>query len=820
MEPSKDSLNNLFGWKNIVDKTPAKVASKDSCDHLFKTINNQNQQIAVCYDGSGSTLFNNRASFDGKIFAEIYTEALFKLQADLPSHEIICWSSAANRLDVAETEKFKELIQNKIPFANAIQNMNQGTDPQKILEFVKDKTTIIITDGEIQPKATMEIQSKIQTSGIGSVFLIIVPHIDSYPNLYLNANIETSAMDSIRLSIPQAFSGRLATVIVWNYKKQMYEIIPELTAPWVNKSETLKEILNKKLPIGPPGEFMIEQNGHYKSFALDKLIAWLSENNIDETMIEKLESMGVKAAIRQQGSENQRNDWNRCIETIFHKILSLKVKNDFKEIPVPDGTSMMERIKITSKNEHERRKIETIHRHKLGEICGKLLIDKSLAEMKTVGAAKASQTIANVSAFQKMKQEDKLSEIVPALIVADCGICTTHTQCYKTVSLPTKLIVQFGLCRIEKEIMKKKNKKETLVSLNVEAMKEALSTYPARFHFMNLCSDCANITLKNAKHPTDPEYGISNLIPQNQSVNAAGVVSLNERLILFPFIAAEHISDTSNPNDPKLSFARQWLRGYLSQVIGLDPAGQECLTACLMFLSSLSNNKENAQVVYPNIVSLLRGGRNDRFAESIGRLFSPSTKKISAEILTIISIVEETIEMAEMPILPESNKLLLLCLLDRKVSILINAKNQKERATHKLNMILDEVRAKLNSKEKEKFGMTELMISEIEKSENNQQYMEQNSETYNQLIGTYLQNTMGLNLQSMVYHEATLMKVLQATDIKDMAHGLNMNENHLMKMIERSKMSTEEFMTMTPNFIKGLVNVSPNNKMNVMMQFV
>jgi hypothetical protein len=58
------------------------------------------------------------------------------------------------------------------------------------------------------------------------VYLYIIPHMYNG-----QATVEVSAKDSIRLSIPHAFSEKLATVIIWNFRTKKYEMVSELTAP-------------------------------------------------------------------------------------------------------------------------------------------------------------------------------------------------------------------------------------------------------------------------------------------------------------------------------------------------------------------------------------------------------------------------------------------------------------------------------------------------------------------------------------------------------------------------------------------------------------
>ena len=810
-------LSALLGFSSLASSAPPKIST---FDHLFTVPSQQKQEIALCMDGSGSTLFDQAKSFDGKGFKQIYSEAMQKLNNELPKHTVVCWSSAAKELVGDELQQYRQAVQNGIPMAEVISNMNGGTDPQYILPLLKNRTSVLVTDGEINEPQIAALRSKISTSGIGSVFLVIVPHIDQYKDMYSdNKNVEISVKDSIKLSIPQAFSERLATVIIWNYRKKSFELIPELTAPWVDQTKSLMEILENPVPVMAPGEFLTKSNNQYKSFSLPNLMDWLRNNNVDESTLEKLVDTGVTASIRQQASAQQRDTWNLCIQNTFNKILGQKMKISFVEIPVPENATMIERIKIGSQNERSAKKLETTFRHQLGEVCSKLSIGQTISEMKNVAAAKSKQTVANVAAFSTMKQEDKLAEIASALCVGDCGICGENTNVFKTISIPTKLLLQFSLCQYEKQVQGKKNKTQTLKLLNFEDLKTALESFPPKLYFLDLCTGCANSSLTKAKLPTDPENCVTGLVPQNQVINEFGHKVITERLFVCPLIRSELIADNCDPNDPRLSFARQTLRGFISKAIGLEPASQECLTACLMFLSALATNKDNAQLVFPNQKSLLSGGKQNKYGESVGRLFKPTGGKISAQTLNLIAMCENVIEMAEIPVLPESNKLLLLCLIERKVTILMTAQKQRTNIFRKLALVLDEIRAKGDSKEKEKFGINGSMLETIQKSVNNKVYGEENGKLMDTFVATYFQNTMGWDLQAIAQNEKYLVQTLNAKCVKEVAEALNTNEDYLQKMIERSKMTSDSFIQLIPAFVNSLAN-HQGDKMDVLMKFI
>jgi len=812
---NNNSVNSLFGgnWNNIASQVPIKVPSMDG---LFRNIKTGNIQIAVAYDGSGSTVFGGSKSVNNEGFDEIYAEALKQLQNELPSdHEVICWSSEAIVMKDKELETFKNAINNRIPFATIITKMNGGTEPQTIIPLAIGKTVVIITDGEIGDNAVNTIQRQISTSGVGAVFLVIVPHIDSYKNLYNNAQVESSAKDSIRLSIPQAFSGKLATVAVWNYKKKTFDLVSELTAPWAKHNKSLGEALNNALPIIPSGEFLIKNDkDQYQSFSLDELVEWLSKNPVDETTVQKLADLEVGNAVRQQASPTQRDKWNICIQQIYGKILEVKVKNEYVDEKVPENANIMEMIKITRNNDVSRKKVENKYKDAIGKVCEKLLVDKTVGEITNIAQAKVTQTKNNVFQFQSMKSSDKLDELASALVFGKCAICNQeNTNIFKTIIFPGKLIPFLSTCKTEKVVNGKKNKKTTLNLVDIEALETVLTTHRPRFHFLDLCAECAKVSVEQCKqkHNTSIEYDVTGLIPQNT----------DEKLVLFPFVDPSKIHNTTNPNEQQLSYARQWLRGFISKYIGLDPASQDCMKACLCFLTKLANNKENAEVVFGTQVSLMRGGAQDKYRDLAGRLFYPNTRSLSSEALTIISLVEEVIEKTERPILPEVNKLLLLCLLARQVTPLIIAKNNREKATAKLYETLERLIKGENSLMLEKFGIVDEHVKIIKTFTTARDFKSAHDELFTRFLATYLQNTMNMNIQQIVTKENYIGKVLNASNMGDAAEGLNLNVEYLNKMVARSKLADSEFLTLAPKFIAELVsNNFTENKMDLYQKFL
>lgn len=815
---NSNSLTSLFGWTKIAEQAPLKIPT---FDHIFKPIKNTNHKIAVCYDGSGSTTFNGTKSFDNKSFSEIYAEALLILQDSLPSHEIICWSTIAKKID-SEKDVFKNAIDNKIPFAQVISDMNAGTEPQHILPLVKTYSTVIITDGEIDQRAITTIQQNMPTSDIGPVFLIIIPHIDSYQNLYKNSESETNAMDHIRLSIPQAFSGRLATVVVWNYKKKIFELIQELTAPWAKNGSSLNELLNKSLPIIPNGEFLVEKEGKYESFVLENLIDWFLNNPVDESSINKLIELNIRDSIRQQASQTQKDKWNNCVQQLFNKILSVKVKNEFTEKKIPENTSITEIIKMTRMNEIERKNIEKKYKDSLGKICEKLLIDKTVGEITNIASARVAQTRMNVNAFQTLNNEDKLDELAPALVSGNCSICEqTNVNIFKTISVPAKLFIYLPMCKNDRIIKGKKGKTQTISSLDIDYLKSVLDDSKPRFHCTDLCVGCAKICLEKARLPDDMEnISISNLVPQNIVTDHSGQRVVTHRLIILPMVEPNSIHNCLDVNEKKISFCRQWLRGFISKITGLEPATQECMKVCLAFLSKMAFDKPSAELVYATMVSLLSGGAQNRFMDLTGRLFHPNTKPLSSDALTIICLTENVVELTERKILPESNKLLLLCLLDRQISPLIIAKNLREKTLGLLFRTLNEVIKKENAMLVNNFGITNENLAIIQNFNTPSDFKDSNEELFNKFLGTYLQNIMGVDFQQITGKERQITDIFGSNNVDDLSKALHLNNEYLTRMIQRSNMSIEDFLNMTPKFLKELIDNNNKDKMNIYQKFL
>ncbi|AYV78297.1 MAG: hypothetical protein Edafosvirus9_11 [Edafosvirus sp.] len=810
------TVESLFGWQKIASVAPTKV---HSFDQFFKPIKNTKNKIVVCYDGSGSTLFNTTKSHDGNTFMTIYAEALKKLQEQLPAdHEVICWSTLAFQLDGVELDTFKKVIELQSPFADAIKNMNSGTSPETILPLVKGKTVVIITDGEIGQEAINNIQLRIPTSEIGSVYLVIVPHIDSYKNLYDNSQMEATAKESIKLSIPQSFAGKLAAAVVWSYKKKQFELVPELTAPWSKYGSTLGELLSKQLPVVPNGEFLMERVGKYESFVLEQLVDWLLNNPLNETTIEKLISLNIKDSIKQQALATQKDRWNFCVQQMFNKILSVKVKENMVDEPIPKDATIFEIIKLTRVNETKKRKIEHKYKDAISKLCEKLLIDKTVGEMTNIAEARRAQTANNVLKFQNMKNDDKLDEIAPALIKGTCSICVqSDLNVFKTISIPAHLMQSFPLCKMEKEVKGKKNKVTKITLLDVDSLKSLLDVAKPALYCIDLCVDCAKISLEKAHLPDDPEYGVTNLVPQNIMYEDGRQIVTN-RLLLMPFVQPDKIKNAVNPNEQQFSYSRQWLRGFIATAIGLGAADENTMKACLAFLSKLAVSKETAELIYATQTSILRGGQNDKYPETVGRLFKPNTKPLSAQTLTLITLVENVIELTEMPVLPECNKILLLCLLDRQVTPLINAKVNRDKVVELLTKTLNQIINKEPYPLVKKFGITPEMVTIIQTCDSIEAFQKANPDMYNKFMATYLQDVMHMDFHRVMTTEKRIGDVLKATNLDDAGVALDLNPEYLNKAITRSNMSSVNFLEMVPKFITALVN-NTGDKMDVYKQF-
>lgn len=785
---------SLFGWKNIAKETPKKTESPDG---QFKEIRSDGRNtVSVCYDTSASTAFTEAKSETGQPFSAIYADALLNLHKQLPAkHEVVCWSNVTTKLEGKWLEIFRNCIEGKAPLAsqleaNGLGGMNGGTNPNGILNVCKGQTIVLVTDGEIPQELIAELSRTVPTSGIGNVFLVIVPHINKYPALY-NQSVkekEDETMNSIDTSIPQAFSNRLAATLVWIYKQQKFELVLEMTAKWINPKHSLADMLGNIPPSAPLGEFSIMFEGKFMSFSVEKLIQWVDTSVYDINAIEKLVIMGVADAIKQQANREQKEKWNQVIQKGFQKVLDVQMKAEYQEKPVPADVPMMEAIKIATVNQRARSLVEKSCCEKMGKIFGKLLVEKTLSEVTKIGQAKIAQTVANVGQFQNMKQEDQINTVAEMLTHGTCSVCAAETNVFKTCIIPTDLIVKMKLSVEDRERAGKKGKVIKYQWLNVPLLRSALDENRPALYMIDFCAECAKEAMVRARHPTDPKYGITGFVPQNMAT-VGGMQRVVNRLLVVPLIAKERMDRTCNPNISQISFCRQWLRGWISETMALNPASQETLLASLCFLSALANSKENAEFIFANQMSLLRGGSHDRYPDTVGRLFEPSPKDLSSETLMLISTVEQVVEMAEIPVRSDCNKLLLLCLVDRYVTPLLTAKKQQERAVVEL-------------KKKGEWPTSE------------------NPDEINRVLGKYLQDHMGVDVQLMSLRETQLTRVLEAKTFVELSVAFRLPEDQFRKMIERSNMTPEQMQKMVPKFVDALAVAGDQGKMRVIQEFV
>lgn len=780
-------MDSLFSsWSNMVGVAGNKVVPIESAFNALKSVP---QEVVVAVDGSGSTLFNNTLAYDGKGFSSIYIEALKKLHENLPNHEIIAWSNSAIPLTGHHRSMYDNCITNGIPFTDQISQMNQGTAPQSILPLVRGKTVVLVTDGEILDRDIAVVRSGLPTSGITSVYLVIVPHIDNYPNLY-RQNVESNAMESIRLSIPQAFSSCLATVLVWNYKTREYIMISDLTAPWVDKSKSLLELLSANCVRVLPGEFTIKIGDSMKSFSLSNLLSIMKQNTISEELLLKLKEYGVHLAIRQQGNEEDANNWNNVVQPKINELLEKYLQKE--SVGAPDeNCSLLDRIKWSVQNQAKENELMNNFYKEFG--C--LIITKTVGQITSIGAAKAAQTNANVANFQKLDKNEKLTAMTDVLVRDECTICGIEQNVFSTVAFPSQTLLQMKNC-----VRQIKQKKRTITILDPFAMRDVLSNDPPRLHCTKLCVTCANTCLNKAHHPSDPEYGITNLYPSNMQV-INGINTVVTRLLLYPLIDPKFMTETSNPNDPKVSFTRQMMRAFMSQHMQFDVAGADCMNAIMMVLTCLATDKEKAEIIFANQVSLLRGGKVDRYRATVGRLFYPLVGKISPEVLTQIAIVEPVVEMAELPVLAESKKLLLWCSIGRKINILLNASKMRAQAVNKLDETLT------TFQNTNKFGMTNEMVEEIKNAPSIEAYKSTYPENITKFLAYYMQNTMNADFAFFSRNEESMRKIMAAQSLIEIAHGLNIDITFLEKMVTGSGMTPQEFMSKIPNFVKAMVGV-------------
>jgi hypothetical protein len=819
-------MNNLFGWSTMQPTKPA-TTSGNNFENIFKGVNNVSKVI-VAVDGSGSTTFTTCGdSYDGMNFAQIYATALNTLHTDIltgmsNTYDIYGWSDEVKKFSQFDTDTYLNCIQIGVPFAQQISTLDGGTQPFKLLTFMNNVATVLVTDGDIPPEQVRRIQGNIKSVNSGPVYLVIVPHIGVYKNMY-KQDVEANAMDNINISIPQAFAEKLACVLIWQHKKKTFEIIKELTAPWLASNinfEDLSSIFKVPMPLINSGSYLLRIGDSYKTFNIDEIISYVKDNAFGiaggtalttgsiENIINKLTEYQVSAAIIQQGNPTDKEKYNAMCLSLFNKGMCEHM-NKYKE-DTTETTDILELIKQSAKNTANKKRYESEYVQKYKDIFNKLMIDKTVGEISNVAAAKTLQTRDNVKSFQSMAVNDKLAEISGVLCNGECTICGTQTNIFKVVNIPSGFFTYVGTAINEREIKAKRGKTRMLKTLDVTAFKSCLSAHKPTLYCMDLCHGCANVSLSKAKRYDDPEYGITNIIPQNV-VN--GVV--RNRLMLLPLIDPKNMNEFCNPNEPRLSFSRQTMRGFISKYTGLDVAGQDTMVALLMFLTSLANSKETATLVYASQVSILRGGSIDRYNDTIGRLLKPSITPISSSVLTQIMAIENVIELAEFNIIPESRKLLLLCLIERKITPLLHAKRYRDKSTAELKTLLT------NRSE----GADSKLVSAYDFNRDTLKDLLVDSETlditqYNSNIAFNVQQR-GIHLNQMIACENNLKEILSSKDSNTLATNLDLDPEYFKNIITKCNISDTQFIEMIPKFINDIVGANNDNEviMNTIINY-
>jgi len=796
-------MESLLGWSNMKLNKNIKT---NNFDNLFHKVNNVSS-IIVAIDSSGSTTFTNSKSYDGMNFSQIYAYALNYLHTEiLPSlkmgYDIYGWSNRVKKFTDDEVCKYISCIEIGAAFAEQIVDLNGGTQPSGLIPFMNNAATILVTDGEIEQSEVQKIQTRIKSVSSGPVFLVIIPHIDSYKKMY-EKEVEANAIDSINITIPQAFAEKLGTVIIWNHKKKIYEAIKELTAPWLLQTldfNDLTSLFSGNIPLIKQNDYLIKINDTFKTFSIENLIDFIIHNKTDsiEEIIEKLISYKISESIIQQGNVLDKQKYNAMCMTLFNKGMNDHM-NSYVEESL-ETTDLLELIKQSAKNNNIKKKLEQEYIQKYKAIFNKLMIDKTVGEVNNIAAAKTLQTRDNVKNFQAMAVNDKLAEISQVLPVADCTICSTNTNIFKTINIPNNFFTYVSTCINSREVKAKKNKTRILKTLDITAFKNCLIAHKPTLHCLDICSNCANIAINRAKRLDDPEYGITNVIPQN-IVN--GVVQ--NRLMLLPLIDPAQINEYCNPNIPNLSFCRQIMRGFISKYTGLEVAGQDTMIALLMFLTALAHDKDSATLVYASQLSVLRGGANDRFNETVGRLFKPTLTPISSSILAQIMAVENVIELAEMNVLPASRKLLLFCLIERIISPLLHAMNYRNKSTTELINLLSHKNQENDNKLISSYGFTQNELNELIVNLENFDVSK-----FNDKIAYNIQKK-GIQIDKMIHSENNLKNILASTNLNDLADNLDLDQEYFKNIIAKSDISEAEFINVIPKFITSLVNSKGND---------
>lgn len=802
-------MNNLFGWSNLQFDN----VKERKFDNIFRNVNSVNK-IIVAIDGSGSTTFTDTVSYDEMNFSQIYARALTVLHTSVIRDivkqrndgkcDFYGWSSEVKKFN-SEYDIYINCIEAGIPFAEQIHSLNTGTEPFKLLPFMDNVATVLVTDGDIRQEQVLKIQANIKSVSSGPVFLVIVPHVSVYKNMYTK-DVEANAIDNINITIPQAFAEKLACVLIWHHKKKNFELVKELTAPWLQPSvdeNDLTSLFKGNLPLINGNSFLIKINENYRTFNIDELVNYVKDNKVEsiENIIEKLKDYKISEAIIQQGSVSDREKFNTMCMALFNKGMNEHMSKFAEE--TSESTDILELIRLSSKNSAHKRRLENEYVQKYKTIFNNLMINKTVAEVNNIATAKTLQTRDNVKSFQSMAVTDKLSEICQILPIGECSICTEKTHVFKTVNIPASFFTHVSGSINSIQVKRKRNREATIKTLDVTAFKNCLSTHKPDLYYLDLCHGCANEAMKKARRIDDPEYGITNIVPQN--IVGGRVIN---RLMLLPLVDPQYINENCNPNEPRLSFSRQIMRGFISKVTELEVAGQDTMLALLMFLTSLARDKETATLIYASQLSIFRGGAKDRFGESVGRLFKPTAVPISSPVLTQIMAVENVIELAEFNVLPESRKLLLLCLIERKIAPLVNAKQYREKSIAELTNLLTSKSESNTNKLISSYNFTrealEALIIDSSTLDISQ---------FNSNIAFNLQQR-GIHIDQMINCENNLKNILASTNADELATNLDIDSDYFKNIINKCNISDVAFIAIIPKFISALVNSSNNNNNN------
>ena len=532
----------------------------------------------------------------------------------------------------------------------------------------------------------------------------------------------------------------------------------------------------------------------------------LPSTPIDFKFVNKLIELDVRGAVRQNALPKQKEDWNNSVSSMFLKLLNFKIGSELKLEVVSTDATLVEEFRINCLNNQLKKKLEKESEKDINQLLNKLFVDKVIGEMMHIATAKAKQTAHNVRLGQTMKSDDKLKLISEVLPIDTCTICQTITNVYAVVTFPSGMLLRMQLeCGSERTT--KKGKK--LYTLKLSELHKVLAEFKPKLHCTKLCADCANVAVEKLSHPTDPAYGITNLVPQNIITDSNYNKVVVQRMMLLPLIDPAHISDGLDPNRTELSLTRQLLRAFMSKTIGLEVSGTDNLTACLNFLTVMAFDRESAQLIYANVKSMLQGGgKNTRLEDTVNILSQPIIKNISEEKMNWITLVDTLIQLGELPIKvhPKVQKLLFLTNIAEKIHKLVRIKTQINSAKKKLDGILSHIMIHGDHAEKQKFGMDLDACEKIKQSQSIE------ADMLNQFLGTYLQKN--INLGDMTWNEKVLRAILEAADLAGLSDALGIDCVFFEHMLRRSDMTTADLISLIPKFVSDLIAISEQELAN------